>query len=1048
MKRLLCLSLLAAVFMASTAYSFQYWGDDYSSYDAGDNLLDLGYTTFSTYAGAPVIVEAFGTKCLQLQKSEGGSEDYNMILTPVIGPDWATLAESGYVQENFDVVIKGTVCPGSGVDLFALYGQSTNRFFFFNCNTSGLLATDPASQLFENVKTDALNEISATLRYSDGVYKLVKVTVNDETWEGESACASGDAPRFLRLSTQLSTLAEGNEGAIYGNAAIDFVSRGDSNTMYLENFDSYEDGTQMAEQPGWAFFSTYSGNTTVTSGLEGFEGKGMVLSQSEGGSDAYVMVLTPAIELNPPNPGTQYAKITCKFICGSGTDLIAFYDMAGTRWFYLLCNGDAGTAASNPAGIEFDNLSTDGKTLNTISFTYDSLDNKIVGASCNGTTVECDIAGGSGQPTRLRLSTQLSSKLEGAETSYDYVEVKAVNRSDDPMLNCVNSVLIQLDTTETTFDLYNAGPETGTVNYQVAVDGEWLTVTPSEGSFNVSEKLTLSVKEGYQDTWRRTKMTVNAGEAGVKVVDVMYQGGNIIFAENFNDMEDGSIVGQRGWTLDVGKVVVTNAYECDGKCMFHYISGGNDACSMYLPKPWYENLIVKVSYKLYWPSDSNASGVCPLQKESGTTEKFEAGYVPDDEGFSLLYIMKYSGGQNVDKSVKNFPLAPYDTWVDISYTMDLQDNRLLSFSWDGYTTNFNNWALTNPDCHSFNSWGHADYDPAGENAKHGVDDLVIERIPREAAPKLSADQYVNCGTNATLSISIKNLGSGSFDYTAEVIDLDDALTIENPTGKVKESVSLNITPDRSKLDPNFYRARVKVDGGEAGCATSVVAFVVGNVYYFSDFEEPFFKEGDITGQDEWENDWPEGNNAYVLTTNATQCLMIETGGGYGGYYHALDVPRNSFMRFDMDLFVPSAIFEDPERLTIPMLHLKQNSTYQPSIELRVAPDVMDGVPILVGDAVGYEDYPLVIAEYAGEWTHLSYTIDYMEGKLVEFSIGDVTENPDYVYTYDSDVPCTLFCVCVGSQVNLQVDNVKVSVVPEPAVLGLLALLGLALLRRK
>ena len=136
------------------------------------------------------------------------------------------------------------------------------------------------------------------------------------------------------------------------------------------------------------------------------------------------------------------------------------------------------------------------------------------------------------------------------------------------------------------------------------------------------------------------------------------------------------------------------------------------------------------------------------------------------------------------------------------------------------------------------------------------------------------------------------------------------------------------------------------------------------------------------------------------------------------------------------------------QILIPMLHLKQNSTYQPSIELRVAPDVMDGVPILVGDAVGYEDYPLVIADYAEDWTHLSYTIDYNEGKLVEFSIGDVTEYPDYVYTYDSDVPCTLFCVCVGSQVNLQVDNVKVSVVPEPAVLGLLAFLGLALIRRK
>ena len=108
---------------------------------------------------------------------------------------------------------------------------------------------------------------------------------------------------------------------------------------------------------------------------------------------------------------------------------------------------------------------------------------------------------------------------------------------------------------------------------------------------------------------------------------------------------------------------------------------------------------------------------------------------------------------------------------------------------------------------------------------------------------------------------------------------------------------------------------------------------------------------------------------------------------------------------------------------------------------------MDGVPILVGDAVGYEDYPLVIADYPEDWTHLSYTIDYLEGTLVEFSIGDAVSYPEYVYTRDSDVPCSSFYICVGSEVDLQVDNVKVSVVPEPAVLMILGLLGLALRRK-
>ena len=109
---------------------------------------------------------------------------------------------------------------------------------------------------------------------------------------------------------------------------------------------------------------------------------------------------------------------------------------------------------------------------------------------------------------------------------------------------------------------------------------------------------------------------------------------------------------------------------------------------------------------------------------------------------------------------------------------------------------------------------------------------------------------------------------------------------------------------------------------------------------------------------------------------------------------------------------------------------------------------MDGVPILVADAVGYEDYPLVIADYPEDWTHLSYTIDYLEGTLVEFSIGDAVSYPEYVYTRDSDVPCSSFYICVGSEVGLQVDNVKVSVVPEPAVLMILALAAMLAARRR
>ncbi|MBR5901803.1 hypothetical protein IKZ40_05585, partial [bacterium] len=341
-----------------------------------------------------------------------------------------------------------------------------------------------------------------------------------------------------------------------------------------------------------------------------------------------------------------------------------------------------------------------------------------------------------------------------------------------------------------------------------------------------------------------------------------------------------------------------------------------------------------------------------------------------------------------------------------------------------------------------------DWDPTGPTALHAVDDLTIERVPRSQEAVLIAPNYVSGGVEPFFTIELRNGGSGSFDYAAEILDLDDALKINRPAGTVRDVGTITVTPDRSALDDNYYHARVRIDAGEAGCVTSVVAFVVGNVYYFSDFEEPFFHSGDITGQDDWMNDNPDWNLAYVLTTNDQQSLCVETGGGWGGYYHSLEVPRNNFVKFEMDIFVPSAIFEDPDRLTKPILHLKQNDKYNPSIELRIAPDLMDGVPILVGDAVGYEDYPLAIADYPEDWTHLSYTIDYLEGRLVEFSIGDATAYPEFVYTRDSDVPCSSFYICVGSEVDLQVDNVKVSVVPEPAAIMIMALAAMLAAKRR
>ncbi|MBR5901043.1 hypothetical protein IKZ40_01710, partial [bacterium] len=707
-----------------------------------------------------------------------------------------------------------------------------------------------------------------------------------------------------------------------------------ADAVYQEDFESYEVGTQMAEQEGWEIFNNYSGNTTVVDNAPNIDSKAMELSQSLSGSDQYVMVLTPTFDTTPDNVYKKVTKFSTKMICGSGTDLIALYDKNMNRFFYLALNGNDGTMSSAPGGVSFENVNADGQTPNEISFIFDHLHNQITSVTCNGETQECAIMLETTfeQPWRFRLSTYLGDQVEGAAGSYyDYLTVENVNRAEEPTIFCESDAVIPLDSTSAEFTLFNGASE-GEINFSVTTDSDWLEVTPDSGTFSDSTVLTLKAKEDMPDGFYRGNMTISGGAGDPRVVSVMCSKGNIIFEEKFDDMEDGDIVGQRGWTLDLGKVVVSNAYDCSGKCMFIYAAGGNNACSMYLPEPcWYKDLVVRVSFDVYWPSDGTATDVCMLQKNSH--EKFE-NYVSrhdSGEGFYLVNIQKPSGA----KTIKNFAIAPYDKWVTVEYTIDLQANRLLSFGWDGAITNFNNFQVKQPNVNFYNSWGYAVWDNANGvyECNHAIDNIRVERVEKEAEAKLIAPTAASVGVSESAEITLLNGGKGTFDYTAEVIDLPENVTVSPSSGTVEATETVTLNVNREGLEDNYYRTRVAFNAGEAGCATTIVSFVVGGVYYFADFEEPFFAQGDFAGQDDWGDNNPGANVAYIMSTNDNQTVMIEIGGGYGGYYHALNVPENNLVRFDCDVFLPAAIFEREDLIGREVIYFKQNSMYSSAADI-------------------------------------------------------------------------------------------------------------------
>ena len=69
---------------------------------------------------------------------------------------------------------------------------------------------------------------------------------------------------------------------LLGSALCCFADK----TLFEENFESYEVGTQMSEQEGWGILGNFTGNTTVVDGISGMDGKCMAMSTAKAATRA------------------------------------------------------------------------------------------------------------------------------------------------------------------------------------------------------------------------------------------------------------------------------------------------------------------------------------------------------------------------------------------------------------------------------------------------------------------------------------------------------------------------------------------------------------------------------------------------------------------------------------------------------------------------------------------------------------------------------------------------------------------------------------------
>ena len=346
-------------------------------------------------------------------------------------------------------------------------------------------------------------------------------------------------------------------------------------TIWSEDFESYEAGTEMVGTvEGWKYYNPdeYSGTSTI---VQDGATKVLKLSRVESqATNAYDMVLTPAIKLG--DPGRTLQKISFSLKNGSKTDLFALYGVKGEevqgsdRYFYLAFNGDEKKVSSSPSGVEFTNL-TDG--YNECFVVLDVLNKKVVKIGVNGEEKDCSLSCGDNvtEDVILRLSTQYESFITDDKAAFfDNLKIEANPRSETPSILAPDTVYMGA---KGKFTMYNAGPD-ATISYTISTDADWLTVTPSEGELTTKKDITLRCNQPR--SFFKTTLTIDGGEYGSKTVNVICQN-DVIYATDFEEFELGNIVTQSEtdeWVDGYGHspndgeaVVISGGFDGSEKCL-------------------------------------------------------------------------------------------------------------------------------------------------------------------------------------------------------------------------------------------------------------------------------------------------------------------------------------------------------------------------------------------------------------------------------------------------------------------------------------------------
>ncbi len=762
-------------------------------------------------------------------------------------------------------------------------------------------------------------------------------------------------------------------------------------TMYSENFESYDVGTEMVGSvEGWAFWSPYFGTSTVTA--DG-SNKALKLAKKAGGSDEYDMLFTPSFKSTPSAPAREFTKFSFRIKPGSNVDLFALYDSkTETRFFYLHFSAGAKTADCWPSGPSFTNVRSLG-SWNEGYLLWDSVNKKVVELCLNGEKKACDIYCPEGdESVKIRLSTQFSSLSSQGAAYFDDILCESVPRSATPTLVAPEEILIGVGKTELDFEIGNGGPD-AEIPYSITSDADWLTVSPASGTLTASQTLTATPDANKEKGYYKAKLTVNGGSYGTRVVNVIWQN-EVFYFEDFEDRQLGDLYAQ-----DPDWSSIYTEVQAEHMATVTVVSGGKDsskAVNIQLPR---ENggthTVIKgvkgtfARYNLKMSFDIKFGDYQYMFFGNNDGAGGEFSFSNSDTG--LLQLRSIAANYTFPYTVE---FENRYTHASVTINTTPGNYRLLGMTFNDYEVNDLDIPLTSRDDGDFPRFRVFYWGQAGGVV---IDNLKIEAVPIASASDLDATRgkIAYLGTNSVY-MTVYNNGTGDMPFETMVEEGADWLSIEgagedevySDTIHGTASYDLKLNIDRSALGLQFGRAKIKTTNGRETKYTIVTVSTMTNagaIFYENDFENN--ELGIITDVEPgWLNP-----TVYVVDDDGNRCIANR---GLSNNLR-LNVPRGLSSRYNFRFsarFKLPAVGGNYSPFQVGTDKQNQMGAYFFQSDGSVVMLSSENMALPFGDS-----YSVPV----GQWFPFSFTYsaDPLNRRLLSITFGDVTYD-------DLDIPIT------------------------------------------